>query len=451
MFALAARAARADVITDWNTVALNAIRNAKTPPPVASRALAMTQLAMYDAVNAVDQGHQAYFYSASAAPDTSPEAAAAQSAYRVLSQLYPDQKGAFESALAGSLNALPDGAAKTQGVALGNSVGAGMIALRTNDGSVNTQPLFLGGTAMGQWRPTGPAYAAGLLPNWPNVTPFALDSGSQFRAPAPPALNSAEYATALNEVKTIGALNSATRTADQTAIALFWSDGGGTQTPPGHWNSIAQTVAQSQHNTLSQNARLFALLNMGLADAAISDWDTKYAYDLWRPVTAIQLADTDGNPDTTADPNWQPLIITPNFPSYSSGHSAFSMAGATILSDFYGTDSISFDIGADGISGTRHFDSFTDAAQEAGLSRIYGGIHFSFDNTASGTMGQEIGQYIYGSRLAAVPEPGVLGLLAGIVAMGGSVFLRRKRGRKQKRRRGDKRGGMFASKRVYMS
>lgn len=439
LLAFAGQAARADVITDWNTVALNAIRSAKSSPPVASRALAMTQLAMYDAVNAVYQDHQSYFYNAPATAGTSPSVAAAQAAYRVLSQLYPTQQSALAAALTASLGASPNGAAKTQGIALGDSVGAGMIALRANDGSVNTQPPFMGGTAPGQWRPTGPAFAPGLLPNWPTVTPFAIDSGSQFRASAPPALDSVEYAAAFNEVKAIGALNSTVRTQDQTAIALFWSDGGGTETPPGHWNSIAQTVALSQNNSLQQNARLFALLNMGLADAAISDWDTKYTYDLWRPVTAIQLADTDGNADTLADPAWQSLITTPNFPSYSSGHSAFSMAGATILSDFYGTDNIAFDLSSDGLSGIRHYDSFTGAAIEAGMSRIYGGIHFSFDNTASATMGQEIGQYVYGSRLAAVPEPGAFGLLAGMALTGG-VFLRR-------RKRDDKNQGAAQSRR----
>ena len=194
----------------------------------------------------------------------------------------------------------------------------------------------------GNWRPTPPGFLPPVHPNWPQVTPFALASGAQFRPAGPPALTSAEYTRNFNEVKALGALNSAVRTADETKIARFWLDGPGTATPPGHWNRIAQDVARAKGTTLAQNARLFALLNLAGADAGIACWDAKYVYDFWRQITAIREADTDGNPDTVADPNWTPLVTTPNHPSYPSGHATFSGAAATVLAAFFGTDDVAF-------------------------------------------------------------------------------------------------------------
>jgi membrane-associated phospholipid phosphatase len=190
------------------------------------------------------------------------------------------------------------------------------------------------------------------------------------------------------------------RTADQTQVAHFWADGAGTYTPPGHWNEIAQITATSQGNTTVQNARLFALLNIGLADAAIACWDAKYAYNYWRPITAIRNADTDGNPETAADPTWTPLIATPPFPEYSSGHSTFSRTAATILAMFYGTDSIPFTVGSDGLPGvTRSFNGFSAAADESGISRIYGGIHFPSGNLQGQACGYSLGQLVAGNFL----------------------------------------------------
>jgi len=179
----------------------------------------------------------------------------------------------------------------------------------------------------------------------------------------------------------MGAATNSTRTADQTQIALFWADGAGTETPPGHWNSIAQDVAAAKGNTLEENARLFALLNLAMADAAICAWDAKYSFSFWRPVTAIRHADTDGNPATEPDPSWSSLIVTPPFPDYVSGHSTFSGAAATVLAIFYGTDNVSFTTGSDFLPGVhRSFNSFSAAAAEAAVSRLYGGIHFRSAN-----------------------------------------------------------------------
>ena len=237
-----------------------------------------------------------------------------------------------------------------------------------------------------------------------------MSSGSQFRPADAPALDSAEYAADVNEVMQLGGLNSSQRTAEQTEIALFWADGGGTFTPPGHWNQIAADVALNRNQTLAENARLFALLNIALADAGISAWDTKYTYDLWRPIDAIRQGDADGNDATTADPTWTPLLKTPPFPAYTSGHSTFSGAADAVLSSLFGSN-VHFATTADGHNGftqrpladqqvvTRSFESFAQAADEAGQSRIYGGIHFQFDNTIGLATGRAIGTYVIGNFL----------------------------------------------------
>jgi membrane-associated phospholipid phosphatase len=233
------------------------------------------------------------------------------------------------------------------------------------------------------------------LPEWGYVAPFAIRKGTQYQPPGPPALSSAAYAQALNEVKALGGKDSRARTEDQTQIAHFWADLAGTSTPPGHWNLIAQEIARQRGTSLAENARLFALLNVCLADAGILCWVIKFTYDYWRPITAIQRADVDDNPSTEPDPNWQPLLETPPFPSYTSGHSTFSGAGAAALASFFGTDTIPFASTSEGLPGVRRsFPGFWAAAQEAGMSRIYGGIHYQFDNTDGLAVGRALALYV---------------------------------------------------------
>ncbi len=240
----------------------------------------------------------------------------------------------------------------------------------TNDGS-NAVVQPPGGSGPGVWIPTPPAFLPYLLPQWGFVVPFAMSSSSQFRPPGPPALDSQQYAADYEEVKQLGAAVGSTRTEDQTEIALFWADGAGTETPPGHWNSIAQIIGAAQGNTLEENARLFALLNIAMADAAICSWDAKYTFDFWRPVTAIAFAEP--------ELKWMSFIVTPPFPDYTSGHSTFSAAAATVLPLFFGTEDLPFTTGSDFLPGVfRSFSTCQDAAEEAALSRIYGGIHFRF-------------------------------------------------------------------------
>jgi len=246
-----------------------------------------------------------------------------------------------------------------------------------------------------------------------------MTSGDQFRQHNPPPLTSAAYAKDFNEVKSLGAANSNARTPDQTEIAKFWSDGAGTVTPPGHWNTIAQTVAQTKHTNLTENARLFALLDLSLADAGIAAWDMKRAFDFWRPITAIRNADKDGNAATAAAPAWEPLLTTPSFPSFVSGHSTFSGAGAAVLAEFFGTDDIAFSSTSDGLPNvTRYYDSFSEAALEAGISRIYGGIHFELDDGSGLYAGDEIGRNVFVNFLSPVPLPGALAMaLTGLLRM----------------------------------
>lgn len=393
-----------DAVLDWNSTMLDAVRVDRTPPPRASRIMAIVHAAIYDAVNAIERTHGVYLVDAQAGPSTSPEAAVAAAAHRTLSTLFPVQQATFDAALVASLAATPDGPPEDAGVALGQSVADRILAIRSADGA-NDTVAYASGSQPGDWVPTPPGLLPALLPQWPGVIPWTMTTGSQFRPNGIPALDSVEYAAALNEVLAIGSAGSTTRTADQTAIALFWANGPGTSTPPGHLNVAARIAAEAQGNTLSENARLFALLNLAEADAAIVAWDAKYATNFWRPITAIRAADTDGNPATTVDPAWTPLIGTPNFPTYTSGHSSFSGAAAAVLAEFFDTDSIAFTLPSeDAAVADRSYTGFSQAAQESADSRLYGGIHFRFDNQDGLTSGTALGRYVADNFLLLDPN-----------------------------------------------
>ena len=382
------------IVSDWNSTLLDAVRTGGSAPPIAARNMAMVHAAIYDAVNAIDRSHTPYKAQVEAPAGASAEAAAAAAANRVLASLYPAQKAKFDAAIASSLAAIPDSKAKTDGIAVGLSAADQIIALRSKDGA-STAVSYTPTNNPGDWVPTPPALAASLLPQWPKVDCFAMTSSSQFQPAAPPALDSAEYAEEVNFVKEIGKKDSLTRSADQTEIAKFWADGANTFTPPGHWNQIAKQASALADNSLEENARLFAILNIGLADAGICAWDAKYKYNLWRPITAIQQADRDGDSATVADPNWQPLLTTPPFPEYISGHSTFSGAADSILSSFFGEDFGFVDVGdPSSNSSLRKFDSFGNAADEAGMSRLYGGIHFMSANQQGLAAGRDLGKYV---------------------------------------------------------
>lgn len=396
---MSVNAAPADVVLTWNEVVLRAIKTDRTPPPMAARKLAIVHAAIYDAVNAVDGRHRAYRANARPEGTASAETAAAIAAHRTLVELYPRQVQTFDAALDASMEAIADGAAKEAGVKLGQQVAEEILRWRAQDGA-HRSVAYSPRVAVGVWRPTPPGERAALLPQWRYLTPFAIPDTARFLPAPPPALTSAAYTEAFREVKELGRRDSRTRTDEQTLIAKFWDDGEGSVTPPGHWNQIAQTVSWQRGLTLAENARLFALLNISMADAAILCWEGKYGYSFWRPITAIREADLDDNPDTTPDRDWDCLLTTPPFPSYASGHSTFSGAAATALARFFGSDAMRFTIGSEGTPGTtRTFDGFWAAAQEAGRSRIYGGIHYEFDNAAGLSSGRALAEYIAGRFL----------------------------------------------------
>jgi hypothetical protein len=299
-----------DTVLEWNQVAVEATRVARLSPNAQTRALAMVHGAVFDAVNGIEGGYAPYLVTRRAPIWASEDAAAAVAAHDVLVGLLPTQQATLDAALASSLATVPNGPAENAGVAFGKLVAERMLTERADDGSTDVV-TYIPGTEPDDWQPTPPAFAPAAIPQWATVEPFGINSPDQFRADPPPAIDSPEFTQAFNEMKAIGASIGSTRTDEQTEIARFWAGPSGTVQPPGHWNSIARTVADAQDNSLAQNARMFALLNIGMADALITAWDTKFHYSFVRPVTAIHNAANDGNPDTVADPAWLPLLTTP--------------------------------------------------------------------------------------------------------------------------------------------
>ena len=388
---------RADAVTDWNVIATNTAPAGGKNAIQQSRIYAMMHAAIHDALNAIDRRNKSYAFDRQPSLGASPEAAVAAAARDVLLAEIPTQQAALDAAYTASLAGITDGPAKTNGIAIGQAAAAAILALRSADGSNAPMP-YTPGSGPGVWRPTHPTFAPAILPGWGNVTPFALRNGSQFR-PAPPMLfdlTSAEYTGDYNEVKAIGALNSATRAAEQSQIAQFWYEGS-----PNGWNRIARVVAAQQGLDLWQNARLFGLLNFAMADGFIAGFDTKYFFNYWRPVTAIREGDTDGNPATIADPAWASFLVSPPIPDYPSTHSVLGAAAADVLARFFGADTISFTTmsGAPFPGITRSFTSFSQAAQENADSRVYAGIHFRRACQDGLAQGEQIGQYAFGHTL----------------------------------------------------
>ena len=384
-------------VIDWNQVLLSIVNTPGAQPAniQPTRNFAILHAAIYDAVNAVARTHEPYVISIRAPRDASETAAADAAAYTALSGLYPAQQSSLDATYAAELARVADGPAKDKGVRLGEQVATDLLAIRAGDGSNVPAPPFVAGTNPGDYRPTPPNFPIPVFTTWGQVTPFVLDRSDQFRPAPPPALTSDSYAAAVNEVKSLGSASSTTRTAEQTEIGKFWS-------PPiqNFWNQIAQTVALQQHSNLPTTARLFAALNLSFADSAIAFYDAKYTYRLWRPVTAIRLADSDGNPNTAADPSWLPLAgNTAADPSYPGAHSTISAAGADVLDSFY-SDHQRFSLTSPALPGvTRSFGSFTAAAQEAGLSRIFSGQHTRLDHVAGLTLGHDVAGFLLHNAL----------------------------------------------------
>jgi hypothetical protein len=381
---------------DWNSHATTLVPAAGFNPVLQSRAFAMVHAAVHDALNAIQPRYEAYVYEASATT-ASPDAAVASAAHAVLLALVPGQQGPLDVAYATSLAGIPDGPAKDQGIAVGEAAAEAILQLRSADGSTD-QVGYIPGTEPGDWVPTPPLFLPAILPGWGNVTCFALRSGEQFR-PDPPDmfdLSSEEYAREYNEVKELGDSNSTTRTDDQSELARFWYEGS-----PVGWNRIARIVSAQAGLDLWENGRLFALLNVAMADGFIVGFNIRYHYNFWRPVTAIRAGDMDGNPATTVDAAWLPYLNTPAIPDFPSTHSVLGGAAAAVLQRFFGTDvmPITMTSGAPFPGITRSFAGFSDAAVENAASRVYAGIHFSSACIHGLRIGEKVGEFTFKHHL----------------------------------------------------
>ena len=383
-----------DVILQWNRVLMETVLTPGQHPATIMqvRSYAMMHAAMFDAVNSIDGNHTPYLTDVPGSQHASIEAAAAQAARDVLASLYPTRVAVFDAELAVSLQGIEDYRAQ-QGIRVGQIVAERMLAARTNDGWAVTPPSYALPTTPGNWQPTS---TAATFTHYPYVLPFAIKSGSQFAPIPPPAMTSAQYAADLNEVKEIGALNSATRTLDQTQVARLWAN---VNTPTNFllvWNNVARTVSVARELTIVEKARLFALTNIALHDALQTTFTAKFQHGLWRPITAIRRADEDGNANTTADPSWSSLIGAPAYPSYAGNMAAIGTSQSTILAQFFGRDDIGFQHTWAGAGGaTRSYAGFSAMATEQERARVYGGIHFTFDNVAGQSVGRNVANYIF--------------------------------------------------------
>ncbi len=388
-----------DVILQWNRVLGQTLQipNAQPPTINPSRSFAMMHLAMFDAVNSIDRSYMPYLSEVRAARGASFRAAAAQAAYDVLTALYPGQQSIFNGELAQSLNGIPAVAA-SRGRAVGHTVAVRMVDNRRHDGwSAPWTPYLLPSTP-GNWQELfpGPYPGFAVFTNWPGVTPFALEQSTQFLPAPPPALSSAEYAAAFNEVKQLGSASSTSRTADQTLSAFLWAN------PPvsdGLLNGVVRNTALARNNSTVENARLFALVSMAFHDALETTFTSQYTYGFWRPVTAIRRAGEDGNPDTTPDAAWDSLLGTPGtppHPSYASNASSASASVATTLALFYGRDDVQFQINFGGSPNViRNYRNFSALTNEVARSRVFGGVHFPTDIAAGQSAGRSVANYVF--------------------------------------------------------
>ncbi len=389
--------AQENVILQWNRVLMETVRTPGQHPatimPV--RSYAMMHAAMFDAVNSIDGSHTPYLTDVPGSPNASIEAAAAQAARDVLAALYPTRLAIFDAELAISLQGIEQYRAE-QGISIGRIVAERLLAARANDGWTVTPPLYSLPSTPGNWQPTPPANAAAQFTHYPSVLPFAITSSNQFAPSAPPAMTSAQYAADLNEVKEIGSVNSLTRTADQTKVAQLWA---GVNTPTNFlfvWNNVARSVSEARGSTTVEKARLFALINMSLHDALQTTFASKFQHGLWRPVHAIRRAEEDGNANTAADPAWSSLIVAPPYPSFAGNMAGIGTSQSTILALFFGRDDIAFQHTWEGAGGaTRSYTSFSAMANEQARARVYGGIHFTFDNVAGQSVGTSVANYIF--------------------------------------------------------
>lgn len=437
------RARALNSLREWHEIALEATGIDHTPvstgdsrtfgeqlgPGRSSRAMAIVHIAMFDALNAIGRRYQGYTNIDAATSRASGDAAVMQAAHDTCAALFPSQRADLDEALAQDLAELRDLSARARGVEVGQRAAAAILALRANDGSDHREPRigveFLPGSGAGLWRPDPVSQVPiALGARWAEVKPFALRSAAQFRVPPPPALDSADYAAAFDEVKQLGGDGITTptvRSETQSQIGIFWAYDGMPSlcAPPRLYNQIALQIAEAQATKPLELARLLALVNIAMAEAGLAIWESKYFYQFWRPVTGIREASTSR---VTADPNFMPLgapasnltgpNFTPPFPAYPSGHAGFGGALFQVLREFYGTDRIPFRFVSDEFNGhtkdnagnvrpqvTRNFRRLSEAEEENGQSRVYLGIHWSFDKTEGIAQGRRVARFVMNRTL----------------------------------------------------
>ncbi|MEO3872887.1 hypothetical protein ABGB18_29075 [Nonomuraea sp. B12E4] len=389
---------RANAVVVWDRNAQTAMWDvAQQQPPEQSRSAAMVHGAIYDAVNAIaGSPYQPYLTAPHVKGAASMDAAVASAAYRVLSALFPDQRERLTTQYDEALAAIPAGGPKQRGIAVGVQTASAMIAARKNDGAYGDQTWTVG-TEPGQWRPTPPAFAASSA--WiAHLKPFLIPSGSMFRTSGPPALTSKRYAEEINEVQEIGSKTSTVRTEDQTQAAIWWHDRNG-----GDWEIKRQLATTHRLSTL-QAARMYAMVNLSKADATIACNSEKAAWHFWRPITAIREAGTDGNPDTTPDSGWEPLLVTPPHPDFTSGHACSTGAGMSSLRHFFGRDDLSFSAFSPDADATRYFHSFSQALAEVIEARVWGGIHTRSADVQGAKIGEQVSAYMGAHYFKPVPR-----------------------------------------------
>ena len=385
-FMAGGRAARADEVLRWNRVATDASAAAQTDPLTESRAFAILHVAVHDALNAIEPRYETFAGGLSAPRGADPRAAAAAAAHDTLVALFPAARKPFDAALAQSLGAIEDGPGKAAGVDAGRQAAARILAARRDDGS-SVITRYEPGRTPGAYRPTPPDFTPAAMVQWGSVTPFTLRSGAQFRPAAPPSVTSAAARGDLEEVARVGHKDSSIRSEEQSEIARFWYE----HSTQG-WNRVARTVAEAKGLGLWENARLFALVNLAMADGFIAGFEAKYHYNYWRPATAIREG---------GDAEWLSYLITPPVPDYPSTHTVLGAAAAAVLARFFETDFVTFtfDSGAPYPGLTRRFWSFSDAARENGASRVFAGIHFSSAVRAGYAQGDSVGAWVYDNAL----------------------------------------------------
>jgi hypothetical protein len=394
-------AASADVVSDWNRTMVDALEVDKTPPPPSARVGAIVQSAVFDSVNGIARRYTPMHVLPDAPRGASRAAAAAGAAHEALVTLFPAQQAMLDQRLEDTISQIAhsgrgDDRSIAEGLQWGKTVADETLAWRATDGITTVPPTYAPAGIPGRWAPTPPAFVPmPLFRQFATMTPFALASPDQFLPAPPPPLTSARYARDFNEVKALGSSNSTIRTPQQTQTAIFWQS----DTPTAIWNRVADDLSQQRGRSMLAGARILALMDIALADSTIAIWNAKNTYDTWRPITAIQQADSDGNPDTTPDPTWTPLLATPAFQEYPAGHPGVSNGAATVLASFYGDDT-PFTATSTSLTGVqRSFTSLSSAIEQVENARVWGGIHFRTACVTAAHMGAEVAHYVTRTRL----------------------------------------------------